>query len=67
MTDKAIKAKEPSGLGMHEGSARFKLMEFMYARKSVKPVTVEELEKVVGDQLKQALSGCVRYEFLVKV
>ena len=61
----AEKAKSPAELRMHEGSARYALMEYVLSSKK-KTFTADELKEVkgVGDQLKQALSGCVRYEFL---
>lgn len=62
---KAEKVKTPEELRLHEGSARYAMMSFVLSSKK-KSFTVEELKAVkgVGDQLKQALSGMVRYEFL---
>lgn len=62
---KAEKVKSPAELRLHEGSARYALMDYVYGSKK-KTFTIDELKAVkgVGDQLKQALSGMVRYEFL---
>ena len=40
-------------------------MKFVYAHPA-KTFTREELAKVCGEQLTQALSGCVRYKFLTR-
>lgn len=62
---KAEKAKTPEELRLHEGSARYAMMQFVLGSKK-KSFTVDELKAIkgVGDQCKQALSGMVRYEYL---
>lgn len=65
----AVKAKTPEELRLHEGSARHKLMTYVFANakaKGAKGFTLEELTKVTGDQTKQALTGMVKYGFLAK-
>ena len=40
---------------------------FEKAAKGKKQFTIEELTEAVGDQVRQALSGMVRYGFLIAV
>lgn len=67
LSDEAAKAKTPEELRLHEGSSRFTLMQHIISNSKGKKVsfTVDELKEVCGDQTKQALSGMVRYGFLV--
>lgn len=61
----ALAAKTPAALRLNEGSARWLLMKYAFAHPA-QNLTREELKKVCGDQLTQALSGCVRYKFLTR-
>jgi len=69
LTEVAAKAKTPEALRLHEGSSRHTLMAFVFekAAKGKKQFTIEELTEAVGDQVRQALSGMVRYGFLIAV
>lgn len=64
-TAAALAAKTPAALKLTEGSARWRLMKYAFAHPAQR-FTREDLKKIVGDQLTQALSGCVRYKFLTK-
>lgn len=65
LTAAALAAKTPAALGLRAGSARFKLMAYAYAHRRA-ALERDDLERVAGTQLSQALSGLVRYKFLAK-
>lgn len=67
LTKVAVDAKEPSGLRMHEGSARYKLMEHCMKRKSQKPITLEEMTTAAGEGTRQALAVCIKLGYIEKV
>jgi len=54
-------AKTPEDLGMHSGSARYKLMELIFKSKSAKGVTMDAITAAVGsEQAKQAVMTCLK-------
>ena len=65
LTPAALAAKTPAALGLREGSARWALMKYAFAHPRAQ-LARDDLERIVGTQLPQALSGCVRYRFLEK-
>jgi hypothetical protein len=64
----ALKAGTPEALNLREGSARYKLMKYVYANapKRQDGFTREELTKVLKEQTGQALAGMVAYKFLTR-
>lgn len=60
----ALAAKTPDALGLRKDSARFNIMKYAFAHQKEK-IDRADLERIAGAQTGQALSGCVRYRFLV--
>ena len=65
LTAAALAAKTPEALHLKQGSARWKLMKYAFAHARA-ALDRDDLERIAGKQLPQALSGCVRYRFLEK-
>jgi hypothetical protein len=57
------KAKTPEELRMHEGSARYKVMEYVLGSKKAS-FAYEDIEKVAGEQALQSISLCVKKGYL---